>query len=72
VTDWVTRALERRPMNDATLTREVALESRAVQLAHRDPADRLLAGTARALGLTLVTADARLLAGSGFKTMANR
>jgi PIN domain nuclease of toxin-antitoxin system len=30
--------------------------------AHRDPADRILAATARAQGLTLVTADERILA----------
>lgn len=72
VSNWVDRAFGRAPMNDAALTREVALEARAVRLEHDDPADRLLAGTARVLDLTLVTADERLLAGSGFRTMSNR
>jgi PIN domain nuclease of toxin-antitoxin system len=70
--DWIRRALDQHPLQDATFTREVAMESRAVQLTHRDPTDRLLAATARVYELTLVTADERLLAGSGFKTMRNR
>lgn len=41
----------------------IALDSvRLPGLAHRDPADRFLIGTARRLGAQLVTADAKILA----------
>lgn len=43
---------------------EVALEFERVRLAHPDPADRLLVATARVHGLTLMTADRRLLEAS--------
>lgn len=72
VSQWLDRALSSAPMRDAALDREIVLETRAVRLGHEDPADRFLAATARALDLVLVTADDRLLAGSGFKTMRNR
>jgi PIN domain nuclease of toxin-antitoxin system len=69
---WVQTALSRTPMRDAPLNREVALRSRAVRLAHEDPADRFLAATAEVYELTLVTADERLLRGKGIRTLANR
>ncbi len=70
--DWVEAALSRAPMHDAALTREVAIRSRSVRLAHEDPADRFLAATADVYELTLITADERLLRGKGFRTLANR
>ena len=70
--DWVDAALSRSPMHDASLTREVAVRSRSVRLAHEDPADRFLAATADVYELTLITADERLLRGKGFRTLANR
>jgi PIN domain nuclease of toxin-antitoxin system len=69
---WVEAALLRVPMHDAPLTREVAVRSRSVGVDHEDPADRFLAATADVYDLTLVTADERLLGGSGFRTLANR
>jgi PIN domain nuclease of toxin-antitoxin system len=39
---------------------------------HQDPADRFLAATASVYDLTLVTADSRILEGSGYTTLANR
>jgi PIN domain nuclease of toxin-antitoxin system len=39
---------------------------------HQDSADRFLAATAKVLGLTLVTADKRLLGLGSIRTMANR
>ena len=71
-TEWVDAALARAPMHDAALTREVALRSRSVRLAHDDPADRFLAATAEVYELTLVTADEHLLRGRGFRTLANK
>ena len=72
VSDWVEAALSRAPMHDAPLSREVAIRSRSVRVAHEDPADRFLAATADVYELTLVTADERLLRGRGFRTLANR
>jgi PIN domain nuclease of toxin-antitoxin system len=57
---WVKEAVARRPVKDATLTREVALASHGLDLPDRDPADRLLAATALVYGLTLMTVDRRL------------
>ena len=68
---WVDEAFRRSPCRDAELTREVALRSRGVGLDHDDPADRFLAATAAVHDLTLVTADARLLAGTGYSVLAN-
>ncbi len=66
---WVREALQRVPLRDAALTREAVLRCPDVRLDHDDPADRFLAATAAHHDLTLVTADERLLAGRGFKTM---
>lgn len=57
---WTEQALRRLPLEEAPLNREVALVSREVELAHRDPADRFLAATALVYGLTLLTVDERL------------
>jgi PIN domain nuclease of toxin-antitoxin system len=69
---WVADALSRAPIEDAPVTREVALRSRDLKLAHEDPADRFLAATADVYELTLVTADQRLIAARGVRTLANR
>jgi len=70
--DWVKAALSRVPMQDAPLTREVAIRSRSVRIDHEDPADRFLAATADVYELTLVTSDERVLRGKGYRTLANR
>lgn len=70
--DWLEAVQSRVPMQDAPLTREVALRSRSLRLAHEDPADRFLAATADVYELTLVTADERLLRGKGYRTLASR
>ena len=72
VDQWVRDAMTLAPLREAPVTNEIALESRTILLPHGDPADRLLAATARVLGLTLVTADERLLQGKGFSTLPNR
>lgn len=59
--EWVTRALRAAPVREAPLTFEVAVEGRRMALPHPDPADRFIAASARIHGLTLVTADERLL-----------
>lgn len=58
---WISRSLRRLSLREAPVTHEVAMEMDRVDLPHRDPADHFLVATARALSLTLVTADERLL-----------
>lgn len=70
--DWVGRQLAATPMRDAPLTREVAIESRRVDLGHPDPADRFLAATAAVYDLILVTADRRLMDCPSMQVLANR
>lgn len=69
---WLSSALLRIPLKEATLTHDVALATTQVALHHQDPADRFLAASARVYGLTLVTSDHNLLAGKGFSILANR
>ena len=66
------RALQRVPFREATVTHEVALETRNVHLRHRDPADRFLVATAQVFDLKLVTADERLIDLKAVPTLANR
>ena len=68
---WVDRALSEAPLREAPLTHAIALESRRVGLSHADPADRFLAATASVQDLVLVTADERLAAGKGYRTIVN-
>ena len=68
----IERLLSALPAREAPLTHEVAVEAIAVRLRHRDPADRFLAATAKVFGLTLVTADERLLDSPDFAVMPNR
>jgi len=63
---WIESALAAVPMREAPVTQQVALAIRAISLPHSDPADLLLAATARVYELSLVTADELLLSGSGF------
>jgi len=70
--EWVEEALRCAPMKEAPLTHEIALESRRIDLPHQDPADRLLAATARVMGLRLLTADERLLKSPSVPTVPVR
>lgn len=67
---WLQDATAR--LQEAPLTHEIALAAHQLYLSHRDPADRFLAATAKVLGLTLVTADERLLGLPEIHTLANR
>jgi PIN domain nuclease of toxin-antitoxin system len=71
-TEWVERMVTALPRREAALTHDIAVASRRLTLSHEDPADRFLAATAQVLGLTLVTADARLIASTEYDVMANR
>ncbi|WP_367872231.1 type II toxin-antitoxin system VapC family toxin [Luteolibacter sp. Populi] len=60
---WLDQARQHLQFRDAVLSHEVAIESYALPGEfHRDPADRMLVGTARAGGYALVTADDLILA----------
>lgn len=70
VREWVAKATAR--LREAPLTHEIVAVAHELPLAHQDPADRFLAATAGVLGLTLVTADHRLLGLGTIATLANR
>jgi PIN domain nuclease of toxin-antitoxin system len=72
VEEWIGQALREAPIREAPLTAEVVLATNKISLPHRDPADRFLAATALAFGLTLVTSDVRLLSVKGLSSLANR
>lgn len=67
---WLREALASSPVVEAPLTFDVAVASRRVDLPHRDPADRFIAATAQVYGLTLATADRRLLRCRDIDTLA--
>jgi PIN domain nuclease of toxin-antitoxin system len=48
------------------------MDIEGVRTAHKDPADRFLAATAKTFALTLVTADENLIRGRGYSALANR
>lgn len=70
--EWVREALSRAPVTEAPITTEVAFAARAIRSKHRDPVDRFLVATAQVFDLTLVTADAQVLAMKGFAVLPNR
>jgi PIN domain nuclease of toxin-antitoxin system len=70
VRDWIARATMH--LREAPLTHEIVVVAQELPLPHEDPADRFLAATAEVLGLTLVTADHRLLGLGTIATLANR
>ena len=60
------------PWLEAPLTGDVALASRDLDVATQDPADRFIAATAKVQGLTLVTADGRLLGAADVDVLSFR
>jgi PIN domain nuclease of toxin-antitoxin system len=70
--EWIAELLRRPHLREAPITAEVALATNAFRARHRDPADAFLAATAKVYGLTLVTADAALLASKEIATLAGR
>jgi len=62
VRTWVREAFTKPGLSLAPLTPEIALESSDLPgVLHGDPADRILAATARILRATLLTKDQRLI-----------
>jgi len=68
---WIAAALKAGPFREAAFTNEAALALAEITLPHADPADAMLAATARVYGLTLVTSDNDLTRGSGFTVLKN-
>jgi PIN domain nuclease of toxin-antitoxin system len=64
---WVERTLD--GLREAPLNKHVAMESRRLNLPHKDPADRFIAATALVYDLILVTADQKLLECSKLKSL---
>lgn len=58
---WLDHILAAGVFRDAAFSRDVAAKCADVRLPYRDPADRQLVASALVHGLTLVTADQRLL-----------
>jgi len=58
---WLDQVLAAAVFRDASFTRDVAAKCAEVRMVYRDPADRQLVASALVHGLTLVTADQRLL-----------
>jgi PIN domain nuclease of toxin-antitoxin system len=68
---WIRSVFERIPFKEAVINHEIAIQSRILELPHQDPADRFLAATSIVYGLTLVTADRRLMTSTHFSVLRN-
>ena len=69
---WLRSAYTKIPFKEAPITHEVAIQSRTIDLPHQDPAYRFLVATAVVYGLTLVTADERLLLSKVVPVLSNK
>jgi PIN domain nuclease of toxin-antitoxin system len=70
-TTWLAASLSAFPVIEAPLTFEVARTLPTLGMPHDDPADLFLAATAKAFGLTLITADRNLIKTEGVSVLAN-
>jgi PIN domain nuclease of toxin-antitoxin system len=70
-TTWLANGLSELPVVEAPLTFEVARTLPTITLPHEDPADLFLAATAKAFGLTLITADRNLIKTEGISVLTN-
>jgi PIN domain nuclease of toxin-antitoxin system len=66
---WLERVT--RGLLEAPITHAVAMAAAQIRM-RSDPADRIIAATAQVLGLTLVTADEKLLGLGSIQSLANR
>ena len=69
---WVGDTVKNMELTEAPLTLEVAVAIASINFPHGDPADRFIAATAKVFGLTLVTADDRLMRLTEIQVLANR
>jgi PIN domain nuclease of toxin-antitoxin system len=73
LSEWVAHSMADLSAHTVAVSHEVAMEAYALPgTFHRDPADRVLVATARQEGLTLVTADDRILAYAHVRTQDAR
>lgn len=72
ISRWVAASMEHLEVTEAPITVEVALAVSSIAFEHGDPADQLIAATAKAFDLTLVTADNNLAKTRGIRVLANR
>jgi len=70
-TTWLAASLSVLPVIEAPLTFEVARTLPTLGMLHGDPTDLFLAATAKAFGLTLITADRNLIKTKGISVLAN-
>jgi PIN domain nuclease of toxin-antitoxin system len=68
---WISEGFAKVSFQEATLTHEVVLATETFALPHRDPIDIFLVATAKVYGLTLVTADTKLLAAKACPVLSN-
>jgi PIN domain nuclease of toxin-antitoxin system len=69
---WIRQSLAKGYLIEAPLTHEIAMQSRLIELPHKDPADRFIAATALVHGFTLATSDKHLLKYRSIRTLPNR
>jgi PIN domain nuclease of toxin-antitoxin system len=69
--EWFKKSKLELGLIKVPLNWEVAQEIRYTILGYRDPGDRFLVATAKVYGLTLVTADERLMQIPGLKVLPN-
>jgi PIN domain nuclease of toxin-antitoxin system len=67
--EWFTSALAYPGIQLLDLTLPIIVESTRLTGFHKDPADQLIVATARVLGLSLLTADRKILNYSGVTTL---
>lgn len=66
---WIQRSLKEFDIRLVELTAEIAVESTLIKGMHADPADQIIAATARVTGMPLVTSDKRLRQLQGVETV---
>lgn len=71
VREWVGTSMKRLELSELPITIEVALEVPLIDFSHGDPADHLLAASAKVFDMVLVTADKHLMELHGIRTLAN-
>jgi PIN domain nuclease of toxin-antitoxin system len=68
---WVQGSINDLNLREVSLSWAVAYEMRYILPNHKDPADRLLAATAIAFDMILITGDQKLIGLPGLKVLAN-
>lgn len=73
LSEWIRDSMAALAAENIPLTSDIALEAYGMpEPFHKDPADRILAATARVRNLTLVTADERILRYEGVQVLDAR